>query len=636
MSSQHITKILLRDNTLGELLMTDSYHSWEKPKLKQPRNKISAGNTDGDGNIINNLSQPSPWLDHPDLPDKLSHNNASFVEYLRWMRVKSGDGTIDGGTILELFQEFKNNDVSKSLSRLTSRTKKLSHEWFEVTCPWRIRVGGTKGPESMLLPAFDALGMPYIPSSTLKGVARAIAMQDPNFTEEQIKHIFGDINPNSSMGLVIFLDAYPLPGEDKQGGLSPDMANSIWKWDRTTPPEYNTNPNVFISLKKSTFVIGLRQGNDCYEEIFNQVIVWLKRGLGYGIGSRVNTGYGSLDVKDEKPKRRLRILAVIFKLKGQLIHGGQKFTAWRPKDDGGWKPPGKALAEVRPTAFRSTMRYWFRALALGVLSNNQEIRDLELEIFGDIEPKPHTGLFRSEITNGRNQENTKKNENYSLAEGELILHHSSQTISLLENKKQALEQLLQNLTWLMFHLGGVGQGSRRPCYSRQNRSNPPWWRGASLTVISKDDFWKIPNNLNELKLIFRLRLQGFYTALQQFREKEEINYHHPRSILTPTPQTWAEVVDSNCRIVCVTGSTEKNKLFALAKLHEIEYQGRRYHRHLCGSTAKPSPVWIAEVGNFQVVTIFGVNEDSDNPRKQYLDKLQEQAGSNYSEIWNFI
>lgn len=146
----------------------------------------------------------------------------------------------------------------------------------------------------------------------------------------------------------------------------------------------------------------------------------------------------------------------------------------------------------------------------------------------------------------------------------------------------------------------------------------------------------IPNNLNELKQIFRLRLQSFYTALQKFRGKEEIDYHHPRSILTPTPQTWAEVVDSNCRIVCVTGSREKDKLFALAKLHEIEYQDRRYHRHLCGSMSKPSPVWIAEVGNFQVVTIFGVNEDSDNPRKQYLDKLREQADSNYSEIWNFI
>lgn len=633
MPSKHRIHPLSLNDPLGELLMTSSSRSWERPKPRQPSSPSSVDNSHS---VNNPQRKPSPWLDHPNLPDQPSPN-ASFVEYLRWMRVKSGDGTIDSGTILELFQKFENNDFSKSLTRLTDRIKnKLSHEWFEVTCPWRIRVGGAKGPESMLLPAFDALGMPYIPSSTFKGVARTIAMQDPNFIEEQIKHIFGDINPNSSMGLVVFLDAYPLPGKDKQGGLSPDMANSIWKWDGTTPPEYNTKPNVFISLAKSTFVIGLRRGNDCSEETFNQVIAWLKRGLGYGIGSRINTGYGSLDIKDEKLKRRARILAVHFKLKGQLIHGGQKFTGWRPKDDGGWKPPGKALAEVRPTAFRSTMRYWFRALALGVLSNNQEVRDLELEIFGDIEPKPHTGLFSLEITNGRYQENTQKNEEYSLAEGGLILRHSSQSISLLENKKQALEQLLQNLTWLMFHLGGVGQGSRRPCYSRQTRFNPPWWRGASLTAISKDDFWKIPNNLNELKQIFRLRLQTFYTALQQFREKEEIDYHHPRPILTPTPQTWAEVVDSNCRIVCVTGSRENDKPFALAKLHEIEYQGRIYHRYLCGSTSKPSPVWIAEIGTFQVVTIFGVDEDSNNPRKQYLDKLREQAGSNYSEIWNFI
>jgi len=584
---------------------------------------------------MNTAQKPSPWLEHPILPEQLCPH-ASFIEYLRWMRVKSGDGTIDSGTILELFQKFQNNDFSKHLIRLTNRTKNISHTYFEATSPWRIRVGGSKGPESMLLPAFDALGMPYLPSSTLKGVARAIASKDSNYSEEKIKQIFGDINPKSSMGLVIFLDAYPLPGDNKQGGLKPDMANSIWKWEGIKPPEYNTNPNIFISLQKSTFVIGLRRGDECSEEIFNQVVVWLKKGLGYGIGSRVNTGYGSLDIKDEKPKRRSRILAVPFKLKGQLIHAGQEFTEWRSRDEGGWKPPGKPLAEVRPTAFRSTLRYWFRALALGVIPNNQEVRDLEVEIFGDIEPKPHTGLFSLEITCGRFQEKTNRQDSYSSAEGGLILRHSPQMASLSDNKKQALEQLLQNLSWLMFHLGGVGQGSRRPCYSRQNRSRPPFWRGATLTATSQEDFWKIPGNLNKLKDIFRQRLQGFYAALEQFRDHGEIDYYHPQTVLTPTSQTWVEAVDKNCRIVCVTGPEEDQKPFALSKLHGIKHEGKTYHKYLCGSTAIPSPIWIAKVGNFQVVTIFGINEDLDNPRKKYLNILQKQSDSNYSEIWHFI
>lgn len=574
--------------------------------------------------MVNQPNQPSPWLRHPLLGmQPQTHSQASFVEYLRWMRVKSNDDTVDNGTVLELFAKFEGNDFSQALNRLTDRTKKLADEHFEVTCPWRIRVGGSKGPESMLLPAFDALGMPYIPSSTLKGVAREVASQDTNFTQKQIKEIFGDIEPNTCMGQVTFLDAHPLPGKYKQGGLLPDMANSIWRWEGTTPPQPNANPNTFLSLEKPTFIIGLRHSTGCKIETFEQVIIWLKKGLGYGIGSQVNSGYGSLDIKDEKLKRKPRILAVNFLLKGQLIHGRQTFDRWRPKNGGGWKPPGIAEAEVRSTAFRSVLRYWFRALALGVLCN-QAARDLEIEIFGGIEPKPYTGLFRLEINKAKVIRDNAQNENqkYGVAEGELFLRYSSQAGTLLDDKKQALAALLQNLTWLMFHLGGVGQGARRPCYSRQNRNEvrPPYWRGSTLKARTNEDFWFIPDNLNEFKRLFRQRIKEFYLQLQQFQCAGEINYQNPRNLVTPTTDRWLEVGDKNCRIVCVTGDAINDKPFALAKLH-LEYQGRRYNRVLCGSTAQPSPVWIAEVDKFQVVTVFGVNEDSRNPRNEYLQEL---------------
>jgi CRISPR-associated protein Cmr6 len=619
--------------------MKPSANSWEKPKLKKHTRSNSSENIQQNNQVSTETETPSPWLDHPYSPKeaaeyaKHAEYHPSFVEYLRWMRIQSDDDTINNGTILEIFKEFQNNDFSKNLNRLTDRTKRLSERGFKVTCPWRIRVGGVKGPESMLLPAFDNLGIPYIPSSTLKGVARAIAQKDTDWTEEQIKTIFGDINPEAKMGLVTFLDAYPLPGENKQGGLKSDIANSIWKWKGTIPPDYNTNPNTFVSLCQPTFIIGLSRNHSCSEDIFNQVIAWLKRGLGYGIGSRVNTGYGILDTENEKNKRRSRILAVPFHLKGQLIHGGQKFEKWSFKN-GKWRSPSKVSAEVRPTAFRSILRYWFRALVLGILSDNEEVRNLELEIFGDIEPKPSTGLFSLEITNYTYKERTKQDDKYSTAEGELILRHSSQTANLSENKKLALEQLLQNLTWLMFHLGGVGQGARRPCYSRQSRSKPPWWRGATLTVkSSNDEFWNRPNSLNNLSQIFQLRLQDFYRGLQQFRQAGTIDYNHPRSILEPTPETWAEIIDRHCRIICVTGEKENHKHFALAKLHEMNYKGEKYHEYLCGSSkSKPSPIWIAEVGKIQVVTIFGITDDTENPRTQYLDKLQENP-VNIAQIW---
>jgi CRISPR-associated protein Cmr6 len=190
--------------------------------------------------------KPSIWLKHPFLtsnPDR--EKIASFVEYLRWMRKYTGDKTIDSGTKIALFKEFEKNDFSETLNRLTERTKNLADEFFEVTCHWRIRVGGTEGVESMLLPAFDNLGMPYIPSITLRGVAREMAEQDETTKDSDIKEIFGDINSQpTKMGKVVFLDAYPLSyvnGKDKNklGGISPDMANAIWTWNGDLTPEYN-------------------------------------------------------------------------------------------------------------------------------------------------------------------------------------------------------------------------------------------------------------------------------------------------------------------------------------------------------------------------------------------------------------
>ncbi len=81
--------------------------------------------------------------------------------------VSFADLTPNSGTLLDLLSRFKQNDWCATLNYLTQRTRNLAHESFEAKCSWRIRVGGTKGPESMLLPAFDNLGMPYIPHLSL-------------------------------------------------------------------------------------------------------------------------------------------------------------------------------------------------------------------------------------------------------------------------------------------------------------------------------------------------------------------------------------------------------------------------------------------------------------------------------------
>ncbi|MEG4230842.1 RAMP superfamily CRISPR-associated protein [Microcoleus sp. Pol11C3] len=556
---------------------------------------------------------------------------------------------------------FENNDFSKTLTRLRDRTKKLAEEWFEAECPWRIRVGGTKGPESMLLPAFDALGMPYIPSSTLRGIARAMAVKDLTMTETEIKEIFGDINPESSMGQVIFLDAYPLPGDNKQGGLMPDMANSIWKWEGMTPPVYNTNPNICISLKNPTFVIGLRRGLGCSDDTLQRVKMWLINGLNQGIGSRVNSGYGTLKatVKLGEKITKLRfILSIDFELQGQLIHGRQRFDGWKRNDkDTKWKSPGIAEAEVRAIAFRSMLRYWFRSLALGVLPS-KSVRNLELEIFGGIEPNPTTGLFRLEVEVTGKIDNEITEQAAACLSGKLIVRSSSHQLAILnqspgldnlsleerqsriEHKRKNLINLLKTLTWLMFHLGGVGQGARRPCYKRTGHNPTPLWRGSTLILYPEnenDEFWKPPYTLAAFHQLFQKRLGEFYTALKHFN-RTNIDSSNPRTVTATT--NWAEAVDRNCSIVVCQGkgSGKNGKGHALSVLHspQLFFNGD-YDKQLCGGVnpSIPSPVWIREIKDtqenyFHVVTVFGATSGK---RQTFLEELKKKSSSNCLQIW---
>ena len=52
------------------------------------------------------------------------------------------------------------------------------------------------------------------------------------------------------------------------------------------------------------------------------------------------------------------------------------------------------------------------------------------------------------------------------------------------------------------------------------------------------------------------------------------------------------------------------------------YSHRNYDSELCGVSGDRSPVWIANLGNYQVVTVFGTNKGK---RQQFLTQLKEES-----------
>jgi CRISPR-associated protein Cmr6 len=386
------------------------------------------------------------------------------------------------------------------------------------------------------------------------------------------------------------------------------------------------------------FVIGLRLASGCQDnQILEQVKQWLIAGLQAGVGSQINTGYGQLNpagIGNHKPQSEF--FRVEFIIEGQLIHGQQKFrNASRPfKTDknNNLKPDTINHAEVRPVAFKSMLRYWFRSFALGVLEDGQ-VQNWENKIFGGINPNKEYGWLMVRVLQGRItiKEAQDKKDDPGSQEGILTLNYSPE---ITTDKKDNLQKLIKNLTWLMFHLGGIGQGARRPCYSRQNHQYAPWWRGSTLMPDSEDSFWELPETTQQFQRLFRQRIEAFYQALQGLGIN--FNYRQLKNCGTVNSFTWVEALDINAKIIVVSNKDDDNKGYALETLHEyfhkLETPNYTEAKNLCGGVKKdfpnkvkreviPSPIWIADLGDYQIVTVFGTNA---NPRQQYLETLKNQ------------
>ena len=473
-----------------------------------------------------------------------------------------------------------------------------------------------------------------------------------------------------------------------------DMANNIWSW-ADSELEYKPNPNPFFSLSKSYFVVGLRpRVSDKDRKIIEQVTKWLKDGLAAGVGSQVNTGYGVVGMSSQTPEPFLK---VPFTLEGQLIHGHQ-LVKWQNDKE---RFNNTAQEEVRPAAIKSMLRYWFRALALGILPpgtpqdvvNYQKriekgeasnppatVKALEALLFGSITPQCW-GWITVRVVGKTAQKAARlsrngKDDPCGEQVGNLALLFAP---DLPNEHVAAVQSIFKSLVWLMFHLGGIGQGARRPCYSR-NRA--PWYRGSTLipnvdpefeenygssTFSDEDkDFFDLPDTVQSFRSIFQKHLKSFHSAIGKLTGNS-ISY----ADLSPAksirhPHEWVEAIDSLCSILVIKELDNETKPTALSILHEqfhkLENRGDRYHaKNLCGHTEKdqippldqrpsnrpvtkrdkaqqkergaiPSPIWVSDLnGLYQIVTIFGCSQD---PRKQFLKTLKEELPNRcWAEIW---
>ena len=318
-------------------------------------------------------------------------------------------------------------------TQLTKRTQLLAGKFCcTIEFPWRLQVGGQRGFDERLLPAFHPVyGVPYVTSSSIRGAVRAWVKRTQG--NDQADRLFGTLE--NGVGVVQFLDAYPT-----KPCLSLDTATPLWKWVDANV-QYSPEPHSMLSLWRPILTIGIQPTARGTESDIRQLLNWIPQALSEGLGSRVSAGYGqaTIEQRSSDSAEQCTFEKYAFSLRTAGIYGAV--------------PDRKTKqAEFRPTAVRGVLRYWFRAVALAMYSP-ASVRKLEAEMFGAIEPKTTVGALT--ITTDLSVERISKSpEKPHYFEGDIYL-------SALDAATRHLAGLLLQLG---SHLGGLGNGSRRPLH----------------------------------------------------------------------------------------------------------------------------------------------------------------------------
>ncbi len=513
--------------------------------------------------------------------------------------------------LLESVEDIE-NDCDEIYQKLTARTKQLADDVLEAKFSWRVRVGGMRGFRELILPVFHPVyGVPYIPASSLKGAISAYANSQAN-TEQQkaeIQRILGDID--RGIGTVQILDAFPT-----QPCLSVDITNNQWNWDENKV-KYQPVPHFLLSMEEPEILIGLKltaKGRSHNNDLVT-VKSWLQEALQGGIGSRVSNGYGRTTVNAGLPFN----CEYHFQFYSEGIHG-----AFPPSKENNWQGEN----EFRPVALRGILRYWFRAIALGLYSVETS-QKLESQFFGELNEQ---GSIRLGITINEEKNKIKDNPNKE--------PYYSQGYILLETKTKKELDLIESLLKFVSHIGGFGRGSRRPLHLNNRRLRGCFWELSDF-ILPYD----------------QLQWSSFITELlDNFRAVKAQPKQRPNTLeLKNRSQRYQDIFDQNTRI-CLIPSNQLlypnevdnwfqdgykkyvrgeglNLLYSSNNFKGVNLQGDG-NPDVGGKLETPSYVWIQSNYPendilYQVVTIFGTNHKD---RKEFA----KQASYNSICIKDFF
>jgi CRISPR-associated protein Cmr6 len=186
-------------------------------------------------------------------------------------------------------------------SRWEAMARSLGAVTFRASPEWRVVIG--LGSNRLLeggITLHQTLGVPIVPASALKGVARRYAEAVAEAPANVIQALFGEEPPASQQGDLIFLDGVPsAPPRLERDVMNPHYTRYYGGLGRVPPADYlNPRPVFFLTIgRQSPYAFGIASATG-HTAAVAQGREWLQQGLQHlGIGAKTAAGYGYWDIE---------------------------------------------------------------------------------------------------------------------------------------------------------------------------------------------------------------------------------------------------------------------------------------------------------------------------------------------------
>lgn len=197
--------------------------------------------------------------------------------------------------LLALYEKFFNDRWKQSLADYSATQR-------EFRVRGRMVVG--LGAESVLEASISlhrTYGVPYIPGSALKGLARRFAAKVESWSAAHSRVVFGnEKNDNeATSGYLTFFDALYVPGSDTKGhGLHSDVMTvhhqDYYMKDNVPPADWDDpNPVSFLSAT-GKYLVALAGPPRWVGATFKLLQIALAE---EGIGAKTSSGYGRMSME---------------------------------------------------------------------------------------------------------------------------------------------------------------------------------------------------------------------------------------------------------------------------------------------------------------------------------------------------